>query len=333
MQIHKAERKNTKLRLALTGLSGSGKTYSALLIAYGLISDWSKIIVIDSENNSSELYADLGNYSVLPLSAPYTPDKYIQAIETAERNGFEVIILDSLSHAWAGEGGILDQQGKATDNKYKGNSWSAWREFTPKHNSLIEAILKSSSHVISTLRTKTEYVPVEENGKKQIKKMGTTPVQRDGIEYEFAVVFDLSSDHTAASSKDRTSLFDGQYFRITADTGRMLRQWLMPQLLCENKADIKLIHDNTNTPALVDKTTAVLPENAYLINNSELVRTGNGKEYVKAILKSEKEMITAWSQNKDFATLPPGTIVIADLVQNKNSLIINSYIVWKGDAA
>lgn len=331
MQIHKAERKNTKLRLALTGLSGSGKTYSALLIAYGLIGDWNKILVIDSENNSSELYADLGNYSVLPLSAPYTPDKYIEAIETAERNGFEVIILDSLSHAWAGEGGILDQQGKATDNKYKGNSWSAWREFTPKHNSLIESILKSNSHVISTLRTKTEYVPVEENGKKQIKKMGTTPVQRDGIEYEFAVVFDLSSDHTASSSKDRTSLFDGHYFRITADTGRILRQWLLPVTRYENEPNIKLVHEDTTT--LTNKTTIALPASSYIVNSTEIVRTGHGKEYVKAILKNEQEIITAWSQSKDFASLSPGTIIIADLVQNKNSLIINSYTIWKGDVA
>ena len=142
MQFQPAQRKRAKLRLGIAGTSGSGKTYSALAIASGITS-WSKIAVIDTENGSAELYAHLGQYSVLTLTAPYDPDKYIAAIHLAEQSGFDVIIVDSLSHAWNGEGGILDQQGKAADSKYKGNSWAAWREFTPKHNALVETMLKS----------------------------------------------------------------------------------------------------------------------------------------------------------------------------------------------
>ena len=169
MEFKPAQRKRAKLRLAIAGPSGSGKSYSALVVASG-IAPWSKIAVIDSENGSAELYAHLGGYSVLTIEAPYDPQKYINAIHIAEQSGFEVIIIDSLSHAWNGEGGILDQQGKVADAKYKGNSWAAWRECTPKHNALVEAMLKSSCHIIATMRSKTEYAQVTENGKTGINR-------------------------------------------------------------------------------------------------------------------------------------------------------------------
>lgn len=223
--FRKAYRAKAKLRLGIAGPSGAGKTYSALLIASGLAS-WDKIAVIDTENGSADLYAHLGDYSVLTLQPPYSPEKYIDAIKAAENEGFEVVIIDSLTHAWAGEGGILDQQGKATDTKYKGNSFSAWREFTPKHNALVEAMLKSKCHVIATLRSKTDYVQVTENGKTVIKKVGMAPIQRDGMEYEFTLFFDISPEHVATASKDRTSMFDGQYFTPSSETGKKLLSWL-----------------------------------------------------------------------------------------------------------
>lgn len=320
MQIRKAERKNIKIRLAIEGPSGSGKTFSALLIAYGLTEDWDKVIIIDTENGSAELYAELGGYSVLPLAAPYSPERYIAAIELAEKQGFEVIIIDSLSHAWAGEGGVLEQQGKAADTKYKGNSWSAWREFTPKHNALVEAMLKSKSHIIATLRTKTEYIQVEENGSKKIKKVGTVPIQRDGIEYEFAVVFDLATDHMATASKDRTGIFDRQLFTPGSDTGRILRQWLS---LDEKAAISPVVTKVSSTPA-----------NAYTIQSSEIIRTGQGKEYVKADLRQGDRQYTVWSQDTSLKDLPDGTVIFAELTSSKNSIILSSYTVYnKGDAA
>lgn len=220
-----AQRKKAKLRLAISGPSGSGKTYSALLIAKGIV-PLSKVAVIDTESGSADLYANLGNYSTLTMSPPYEPHKYIEAIKAAEKEGFELVIIDSLSHAWNGEGGLLDQQGKATTSKYKGNSWAAWREVTPLYNQLVETILHSNIHVIATMRSKTEYVQSNENGRKKIEKVGTAPVQRDGIEYEFTTVFDLSQDHIATISKDRTKLFDGKYFIPTEECGRALLNWL-----------------------------------------------------------------------------------------------------------
>lgn len=220
-----AVRQVAKLRLALSGPSGSGKTYSALLIASGIV-PIEKVAVVDTENGSANLYANLGTYSVLTLHPPYTPKKYIEAIHAAEQEGFELVIIDSLSHAWNGEGGLLEQKDKATDAKYKGNGWAAWREVTPEYNKLIETMLNSSCHIIATMRSKTEYMQDDSNGRKRIVKVGAAPIQRDGIEYEFTVVFDLSIDHVATVNKDRTRLFDGQYFVPTPDVGKTLKQWL-----------------------------------------------------------------------------------------------------------
>lgn len=220
-----AVRQVAKLRLALSGPSGSGKTYSALLIASGIV-PMEKVAVIDTENGSANLYANLGMYSVLTLHPPYTPKKYIEAIRAAEQEGFELVIIDSLSHAWNGEGGLLEQKDKATDAKYKGNGWAAWREVTPEYNKLIETMLNSPCHIIATMRAKTEYMQDDSSGRKRIVKVGAAPIQRDGIEYEFTVVFDLSIDHVATVNKDRTRLFDGQYFVPTPDVGKTLKQWL-----------------------------------------------------------------------------------------------------------
>ena len=223
--FQKAVRQVAKLRLALSGPSGSGKTYSALLIASGIV-PIEKVAVVDTENGSANLYANLGTYSVLTLHPPYTPKKYIEAIHAAEQEGFELVIIDSLSHAWNGEGGLLEQKDKATDAKYKGNGWAAWREVTPEYNKLIETMLNSSCHIIATMRSKTEYMQDDSSGRKRIVKVGAAPIQRDGIEYEFTVVFDLSIDHVATVNKDRTRLFDGQYFVPTPDVGKTLKQWL-----------------------------------------------------------------------------------------------------------
>ena len=229
-----AERKKAKLRLGLAGPAGSGKTVSALLTAYGITGDWSRIGLVDTENGSGELYAGasiggvkIGNYQVLPLSPPYLPQKYIGAIHMAEQAGLEVIILDSISHAWAGEGGLLDLHGKISSSSKSGNSYAAWREVTPLHNQFVEAMLQSHIHVIATMRSKMEYaIEKDKDGSTTVKKLGMAPVQRDGMDYEFTTVLDLSIDHIASASKDRTSLFDGRYFKPGPDTGKQLKQWL-----------------------------------------------------------------------------------------------------------
>ena len=242
--FRKAERKQAKLRLALCGPSGSGKTYSALLIAQGL-APGGKIALIDTERGSGELYADLTAYDVAPLHPPYTPTRYIEIIKAAESAGYDVLIIDSLSHAWTGEGGVLEMHDRATSASRSGNSFAAWREVTPHHNALVDAIIGANLHIIVTMRTKTAYDMVDDGkgGKKPIK-IGLSPVQRDGMEYEFTTVVDLSVDnHIATATKDRTRLFDGEHFVPTPETGEALRDWLMTgkDPVAESKAILKTL--------------------------------------------------------------------------------------------
>lgn len=226
--FRKAERRKAKLRLGITGPAGSGKTMSALLIAGGLVNgDYTKIGLVDTENGSGDLYVhskasgdEIGEYNVLTLEPPFEASKYIAAIKIAEEAGLEVVILDSITHAWAGEGGFLEKQGKIADKS--GNSWSAWRTVTPEHNRFIDAMLQSKIHVIATMRSKTEHV--YEGGK--VKKLGMAPVAREGMEYEFSVVFDMDQGHNATPTKDRTSIFDGQIFKPSPETGKKLLKWL-----------------------------------------------------------------------------------------------------------
>jgi hypothetical protein len=225
--FEKTQRKKSKLRLGLVGTAGSGKTYSALKIAKGL---GGKIAVIDTENGSADLYANLCDYNVCTLQAPYEVNKYIQAIDYAEKNGYNTIIIDSLSHAWAGEGGLLDLQGKIADSGKSGvNSYTAWRSVTPLHNKLIENILTSKCHIIATMRAKTDYVMEKDDNTNRtiIKKVGLAPIQREGMDYEFTLVFDLNSNHMAQASKDRTGLFANKLpVNLDENTGRLLNEWL-----------------------------------------------------------------------------------------------------------
>lgn len=222
----KAERKQSKLRLALTGASGSGKTTAALNIATGM---GGKIAVLDTENGSASLYADQFDFDVVNLTAPYTPERFIEVIGAAEKAGYDTLIIDSTTHEWSGKGGCLELVDELAKAKCKGNSWSAWNEVTPRHRKFIDAMLRSDMHIIATMRSKTETAQEDiGNGKKRVVKLGMKSEQRDGIEYEFTVVLDLVHDgHYATATKDRTRLFAGQDPQIiTQATGGMLMNWL-----------------------------------------------------------------------------------------------------------
>lgn len=220
--IRKAERKRAKLRMGISAPSGAGKTYSALLLAFGL---GGKVGLIDTEHGSGDLYAHLGEYDIISIEAPYSVSKYLAAIKDFEAAGYTTVIIDSLSHAWAGDGGLLDKQGKMADRGV--NSFVAWRTITPEHNALVEAMLQSPMHIIATMRAKQEYIlETNDKGKQAPKKVGMAPVQREGLEFEFTVMLDIDMHHVASASKDRTSLFDGQFFKVTSKTGETLLQWL-----------------------------------------------------------------------------------------------------------
>jgi hypothetical protein len=227
MAFKKAVRQRVKARIGLCGPAGSGKTMSALKLAFGIVGPGGRIAILDTENESASLYAHLGDYDVDVIKPPFTVDKYISGIREAEKQGYDLLIIDSLSHAWAGTGGILELVDAKTESA-KGNKFAGWREATPKHNSLVDAMLQSPMHVIATMRTKTEYILIEDDkGKKIPKKVGMAPVQREGMDYEFTLVFDIDQErHIATSGKDRTEIFDGFFGKLTEEHGRVIRQWL-----------------------------------------------------------------------------------------------------------
>lgn len=228
-QFSKAARNRCKIKMAIQGPSGSGKTYSALLMAYGLTNDWSKVAVLDTENGSAHLYSELGGYSVLALTSPYTPEVYSEAIELAAKNGFECLIIDSLSAEWSGSGGILD-----IHSNIPGNSFTAWAKVTPRHNAFVQKILQTDMHIIGTMRSKTDYIMAEKNGKTVPEKVGLKAVQREDSDYEFTVVFELNQKHQASVSKDRTGLFRNKpELNLSIEEGKRIAEWC-------NNADISI---------------------------------------------------------------------------------------------
>ncbi|EPG6063886.1 ATP-binding protein [Proteus mirabilis] len=239
MKFAKAMRKKAKLRLALTGPSGSGKTYGALEIAKGL---GGKTALIDTEKGSASLYSDRFNFDVLELDPPFTPERFIEAIGVAQEAGYDNLIIDSITHEWSGTGGCLELLDVLAKSKYRGNTWSAWSEITPRHNAFLDAILRSDLHIIATMRSKTETAQVDKgNGKKGVDKLGMKSEQRDGVEYEFTTVLDLNHEtHTAMASKDRTGLFsNAEVTQLNELTGKKLMDWLNDG---RTKAEIDLAH-------------------------------------------------------------------------------------------
>lgn len=227
MAFQRATKKQAKAKIALTGPSGSGKTLSAMRLAKGFGGKWA---YVDTENRSASLYAghqilDGWEFDIDEISPPYTTQKYLMAIEAAVKGGYDGLIIDSLTHAWAGEGGLLSQK-EGLDSR-GGNQWTNWASITKMHERLKAWILHAPIHMICTMRSKQDYV-LEQNdkGKAAPKKVGLAPIQRDGLEYEFTVVFDIGMDHQYMVSKDRTSMFDGMIDILTEKTGETISAWL-----------------------------------------------------------------------------------------------------------
>ncbi len=219
MQLRKSERKKARIKMALQGSAGSGKTYSSLLLAQGIVNgDFSKVAIIDTENGSADLYAHLGQYNVLTLTPPFTPENYIKAIDLCVKSGMEVIIIDSMSHCWDY---LLEYHASLA-----GNSFQNWAKITPRQKAFVDRLLQAEAHIIATMRTKQDYVLNQKDGKYVPEKVGLKAVQRDGLDYEFTLVFEVDIKHFSVASKDRTGLFIGKpEFVINSATGRKILEW------------------------------------------------------------------------------------------------------------
>jgi hypothetical protein len=262
MKLEIAKKEALKLRIGLSGASGFGKTYSALLLAYGITQNWSKIAVIDTENNSASLYSNLGEYKTINLKPPYAPERFIEGIKLCETSGIEVVIIDSISHEWNGKGGCLEI------HEQLGGRFQDWAKITPRHGSFIDAILSSECHVITTTRRKTDYsLDVVGNGKTKVIKHGTKEITRDGFEYELTVNFELINDkHLAKASKDRTSLFtDKPEFIVNTHTGRKLLEWCTES----NEDRLKIVSNEIERCETVDGLKHIYQKNIDL--KSEIV--------------------------------------------------------------
>jgi AAA domain len=221
MELKTASRKKVKIRMNLASPSGFGKTYSALLIAYGMTGDWEKIAVIDTENDSASLYSHLGEFKTIRLDAPYSPDRYIKAIDLCEKAGMEVVIIDSITHVWKGSGGILEYQAAL------GGRYQDWAKATPLYQQWLNKILHSNCHIITTTRKKQAYSMITEGNRTKVEKAGLEDEIRDGYEYEMTIAFEIINDkHLTRASKDRTGLFVNlPEFVISPETGRMILRW------------------------------------------------------------------------------------------------------------
>ena len=237
--FRKAARFKTPARIALMGPSGCGKSLGAKLIAYGLVGDWSKIAVIDTEGGSGDIEVGMkvpqpddpgftvGEYGIVTFNPPHSHTAYMDHINAAIREGFEAVIIDSLSHSWIGEGGLLEANTATAKRSFGGNGMMAWSKTTPEYRRLVDAVVHCPIHVISTLRTKTVYEETEgAGGKKKYQKIGTSAIHREGTEYEFHVGMMLDMDHTAVTDKTRGGLLEGFCGRITVNTGRDVKAWL-----------------------------------------------------------------------------------------------------------
>lgn len=307
IEIRKAERKQSKLRIGLSSPSGGGKTYSALLLAKGLVGDYKKIGLIDSENGRGDIYSDLGEYNIISLKPPFTPESYIEAIRAFENAGVDVIIIDSVTHEWDGEGGCLQLNEQLAIAKYRGNTWSAWSETTPRHQRFLDAITSSSCHVITTVRNKVETVMTE--GK--VKKVGMKEIQREGFEYELTVNFTIDRDsHAVIASKDNTRLFEGKDpFVITEATGEVLREWVASGAADKTADEKKELRTKINGQLTeIGKDLAWLEKKVGVIGNlsvQELTEVSKQIEGIKAKAAAKKDPASAALQKSGAKHITP----------------------------
>ena len=324
----KASKEQAKLRLAIFGPSGAGKTFTALRLATGI---GGEIAVIDTERGSASKYADRFAFDVLELPAGHRDiAAYCAAIKAAQKNGYSVLIIDSLTHGWHE---LLDEVDKLARSKYSGNRWSAWSEGTPKQRTLVDAILDFNGHVIATMRSKTEWTTeTTDRGKTKPVRIGLTPEQGKGIEYEFDMLMEMNQEHDANVIKDRTGRFqDAVIDKPGEDLGKALAKWLKEGKAPEPEQETETKLDNNDKlrqrwdellaeAAELNIEVKPLPDDA---DKKEIIR--RGKELASKI-EAAKKMADAkderqWTVQQIKALIEAG---LADNVHNATAMLNRS---------
>jgi len=248
----RATKAAAKLRAAVFGPSGAGKTYTTLGVAKGL---GGRVAVIDTERGSASKYSDRFEFDVLELD-DQSIDGYVAAIRLAGQEGYAVLVIDSLSHAWQT---LLEEVEKLAKAKYRGNTWSAWSEGTPMQRKLVGAILDFPGHVLATMRSKTEWTTVDNNGKKTPQRVGLAPEQGKGVEYEFDLLVEISTEHIANVIKDRTGKFQDKLLdKPGEEFGKQLAAWLAEGVTAQpTKPEVRAAA-TASVPALMTKASKAI---------------------------------------------------------------------------
>ncbi|HDR4881371.1 TPA: AAA family ATPase [Bacillus cereus] len=307
-QVTQAKREKMKAVIGFIGCSGSGKTGSSLLTAFGMMQEaypnlteeelWKKIGVIDTEHERSKLHVGLvygeskiGNFLHINFTPPYTTERYNEAVQVMKNAGAEVLIIDSLSHNWQGEGGIIETHGEMS-----GNSFQNWGKLSSETTKLIKTLTQNNVHILATLRTKTEYVvEPDAKGKMAPRKVGTKPVQKDEMEYEFMLNFVIDIDHVANTSKDNTQMFEGNPQKITTEVGRKLYQWL------ELGIDVKAEEENerNNLIAQIKGIASTSEDATKMLSEIECKTNQKLEDFNMKYLKVALERLQAFNNKEE----------------------------------
>lgn len=360
--FQKATRKQAKARVAIDGPAGSGKTYTALIAAKSL-ANGGKIAVIDTERGSASLYADEFDFDVLELNN-FNPRNYIQAIREAEREGYSVVVIDSMSHAWEGEGGVLDMHDAAIKRQKTENSFTAWKDVTPVHREFVDAMLQSPCHIIATMRAKMEYV--QEGGK--VRKIGLAPVQRAGTEYEFTLVCDMDVEHTLIVSKsrckplaDKTQKFpDVHFFNVFRDWLNSGDAYVPQPVKVEAPKQPEQTNGNAVRPLAAETLRSLMAAKTKKHDAAKVVVSQADRQIVASVLDhifngektnryelckwlvgvaSTKEMSQAqvkalqdWTECKAFDSVPPEYVIAEARSAHSAALVANGQLTMEGIA-
>lgn len=310
MGFQKAKREQIWLKVLLAGPSGSGKTYSALRLAKGIANAANgKYAAIDTENGRIRYYANEFDFDDLQLEAPYTPEKYIEAIDDAVDAGYKVLIIDSITHEWDYCIDIHD--------KMPGNSYTNWAKVTPRHDAFMEKVLQSPIHIISTVRGKDTYVLEEKNGKQVPKKVGMGYKQRDNTEYNYTLTFNIAQDtHIAEALKDNTHMFEGKYDMLTERDGKALYDWA-------NTGDVPVQKPKSNTAEPIvtgneNKAGFSTPLEKAISEINELAKELAGSGVTKAKISGVVKQISGSANYNKITELDVASEVYKALISLKN---------------